>query len=658
MTLSISALRRAALGVFALGCVAISTAAQGKPYSLDDLTGLLKKKVASTRVLTLAKQNCISFNMNSFSENALKKAGGTNDLITGLNSVCSPAHPRPVVDSAHRVTPGAVPIPVASAVADTAVMVLIRAAVVNADLTIRPLPQLDMWIITPKGDTLRASTDLEGKFQRPLRPGVYRIESTVDISGQRYRWAFFAQVQKDMAPIELTQKNAAVETLAPAAAAIPLHDTVRVVVAAPPPPKELTEREIFERDRSGLFTVYGVERGTGFLVDSAGLVMTSLHLVEYADEVRVMIDSVTKVYARIIAKDREKDIAILAINPKRCAKCVTFKFPDSAHAATPGPGDRVLAFGSPLNKLGVFSLGIVSNADPMVITSDVNVTYLNSGGPLLSKEGYVIGLNSDRTASNSGGTRVESSVALAVLLPVLLRARDSLPSLAMKPVSDELLPIVPREPFPSAPIMAVKGLGTSLRLEPYYLTDEGYFQVMMMTPQVAGWRQQQAVTALADKKQSDPKRYAALTKIDPIQGWNDWDELLNERKAVIVFNVMPEDAEFPFYEPDKIQNTTEGSVKEMRIYRDGVEIMPVERVRLPAQLNVEQLKAAGKAVAMQAVYIYRVNDFAPRAVGTVATYTVTITDAYTQKQTKLTLESAMIEQMWKDFTPYQYGGRQ
>ena len=55
------------------------------------------------------------------------------------------------------------------------------------------------------------------------------------------------------------------------------------------------------------------------------------------------------------------------------------------------------------------------------------------------------------------------------------------------------------------------------------------------------------MNALADKKQDDPKRYATLTKIDPIQGWVDWDELLAERKAVIVFNVMPEDAEFPFY---------------------------------------------------------------------------------------------------------------
>ena len=112
------------------------------------------------------------------------------------------------------------PIPVAERAGRTpSVTVLFRAAVVGADMTVRPLPQLDMWIISPKNDTVRASTDLEGKLQQSLKPGVYRIESTVDISGQRYRWAFFAQVAKDMAPIELTQKNAAVEAIAGPAAA-------------------------------------------------------------------------------------------------------------------------------------------------------------------------------------------------------------------------------------------------------------------------------------------------------------------------------------------------------------------------------------------------------------------------------------------------------
>jgi 5,10-methenyltetrahydromethanopterin hydrogenase len=96
---------------------------------------------------------------------------------------------------------------------------------------------------------------------------------------------------------------------------------------------------------------------------------------------------------------------------------------------------------------------------------------------------------------------------------------------------------------------------------------------------------------------------------------------------------------------------------DMRIFRDGVEIIPVEKWRVPAVLNVEQMKAAGKAIPYQGIYVYRVNDFAPRAVGTTASYTVTINDQATLKQIKLTLQSAMIEQMWKDFTPYQYGGR-
>ena len=87
-------LRRAVLALIALARRRPSpAAAQGKPYSLDDLVGLLKKKVASTRVLTLAKQNCITFNLNSFSDDALRKAGGDADLITGLRRRLQPRAP-------------------------------------------------------------------------------------------------------------------------------------------------------------------------------------------------------------------------------------------------------------------------------------------------------------------------------------------------------------------------------------------------------------------------------------------------------------------------------------------------------------------------------------------------------------------------------------
>jgi hypothetical protein len=96
----------------------------------------------------------------------------------------------------------------------------------------------------------------------------------------------------------------------------------------------------------------------------------------------------------------------------------------------------------------------------------------------------------------------------------------------------------------------------------------------------------------------------------------------------------------------------------MKIYRDGVEIVPVEKVRIPAMLNVEQTKAAGKPVAMQGIYVYRIEDFAPRAVGTTAAYTVQVTDASKAGQPyKVPLLAGTIEQMWKDFTAYRFGRR-
>jgi hypothetical protein len=56
--------------------------------------------------------------------------------------------------------------------------------------------------------------------------------------------------------------------------------------------------------------------------------------------------------------------------------------------------------------------------------------------------------------------------------------------------------------------------------------------------------------------------------------------------------------------------------------------------------------------------VYRVEDFAPRAVGTTAAYTMTVVDAAKPGQPyKVALLPGMVEQMWKDFTAYRFGRR-
>jgi len=650
------------LGVFAFTFMfAAPLAAQSKGYTLDDILGLLRRHVASTRVLSLAKSSCVTFEVTDDVAARVKRAGGTAALVDGLKQVCNPSSP--ASDSATKIATGAAPIPKAvepPPPVDTNITVRLRAAVVGSDLTVRALPQLDLLIISPRGDTTRVSTDLEGRVERSFKPGVYRVESVqaYEMNGSKYRWGLYETFQKDAGTIELTQKNATIETVTVAISGptqaqkdSAAKDSIAKAM------KSRSEKQLFEDYKPGLFTVYGSQRGTGFLADSSGLVLTNAHLIDGVDEVRVLVDSNTKVYARKLVVDPAHDLAVLAIPVRRCAKCVALPMYDSAKTTLPTAGDRVLALGSPFNRAGVLSTGIVSNADQQSITSEVSLGFLNTGGPLLNTDGFVVGLNAYRPPVSLGAGRISSSVAAPVLASALARAKDSVTAAHFKPVTDSLLPVVPREPFPSEPIAAVSGLGATLDLR-NYRAEAGPFRVFMMTPQVMAWRETQATKALADRKRSDPKKAGSWTMVDPIEGWRDWSDYLGERRAVVIFNVTSDKTAFPFYEADKLQSIDDGNFKDMKIYRDGVEIVPVEKVRIPAMLNADQTRAAGKNVGMQGIYVYRIEDFAPRAVGTTATYTMTIMDAGKAGQPyKVTLLAGSVEQMWKDFTAYRFGGR-
>ncbi|HXY29800.1 MAG TPA: S1C family serine protease [Gemmatimonadaceae bacterium] len=642
--------------------LAPAAGAQAQPYTLDDIVGLLKRKVTSTRVLTLAKKNCVSFSVTNDAEAKLRAAGGSPDLVEGLRSVCNPNSPKAsTTDSAARVAVGAAPVPLPSAPLpiDTMVTLRLRAAIVESDLSVRPLPEMDLLLISPAGDTSHVSTDLEGRVERQVKAGVYRIEAGPQVVGNsKYRWGFFQQVAKDMGTVELTPKNATVEVIPPPPPppAVATADSLaRIKESASKKPK--SEKDIFESYKSGLFTIYGSQRGSGFLADTSGLVLTDARLLEGADEVRVQTDPSTKIYGRRVVVDNARGIAVLLINKKRCALCVTLPLHDSSATNAPESGDRVLALGSPLNKVGVLALGIVSAADAKGVVSDADVNYLNSGGPLLDMSGYVVGLNSSRSATNGATARVSTAIPAAQLLDALAAARDSMLMGRARPPSDSLLPLIPREAFPDEPIAAVSSLGGTLQLQNYKL-DASPFRIFMMTPQIMAWREAQATKALADRKQRDPKRAASWTQIDPIEGWRDWQDYLDDRRAVVIFNITSDKTDFPFYEPDKIQSIDDGNFRDMKLYRDNVEIVPVERVRAPAMLNAEQNKAAGKGMPMQGIYVYRIEDFAPRAAGTMASYTMVLTDASNAaKPIKALLPPPMIEQMWKDFTAYRFSRR-
>lgn len=669
-----------ALAVFAAPLSAQAT----RPVSIEDIEGLLKSRVPAARILSRAKDRCISFRIDSAADARLKRAGAGAIFIDQLREVCNPDMPKDGTGAA-QPAPGnpqsAVQIP---AGVDSSVPVRITAALVGADLSVRKLPQLDLLVIGPRGDTVRFATDLNGEAGGNLIPGVYRIESAapVELQGARYRWGIYVPVQVGMRQVELTQKNATVEspggavslpqsavTSMPGSAPVPTpSETPASAAAQPVAPaagapsragrRVSEESQLFEKYRPGVFTVWGTEgRGTGFYADSNGLVITNAHVVRNSDDIRVKVDSVTTVRARVLAVSPDLDIAVLGLNRGRCGKCVVLPLFDTTRGPLASAGERVMAMGSPFNRTAMLSIGIVNSTDAQSVTSDISISYLNSGGPLVNLDGDVIAVNTFRDEVRPGEPRISNSLPITAVLGILGSARDSIASLTVNPPSDSLLPIVPKDPFPIEPINAIAALAEVDTRK--YRQDVENFKLFLMTPPVMGWRQAQAVARLAEMRKKNQAKGVVDDDVDPIQGWRDWDDFLVTRKAVVVFNVTPSSTDFPFYEVDKVVDPEGGSFADMKLYRDGVEVTPVERIRVPATLSGSARRAAGREIPYQGIYAYRPEDFGPKPDGSQPVFTVSVWGAAKSNKApaRVPLDKKIVEVALRDFGPYFIGAR-
>ena len=103
---------------------------------------------------------------------------------------------------------------------------------------------------------------------------------------------------------------------------------------------------IYRREAPGVVTVisyFGGEGparglGSGFIVDTAGIVVTNNHVIADADEINVIMNDGTKIKAELVGVDKKTDIAVLKFKPVK--PLIAVKFGDSAHARV---GDWIIA---------------------------------------------------------------------------------------------------------------------------------------------------------------------------------------------------------------------------------------------------------------------------------------------------------------------------
>ena len=146
--------------------------------------------------------------------------------------------------------------------------------------------------------------------------------------------------------------------------------------------------------------------GSGFIVDTSGIVVTNNHVIADADEINVIMNDGSKFKAELVGVDKKTDLAVLKFKPAK--PLVAVKFGDSDKLRL---GEWVIAIGNPFSLGGTVTAGIVSarnrdiNSGPYdsYIQTDAAINRGNSGGPLFNLDGEVIGVNT-LIISPSGGS--------------------------------------------------------------------------------------------------------------------------------------------------------------------------------------------------------------------------------------------------------------
>ncbi len=173
----------------------------------------------------------------------------------------------------------------------------------------------------------------------------------------------------------------------------------------------LSVPSIYRLARKGVVEVSSPQgQGSGFVYDTNGHVLTNQHVVAGTSSLTVKLWNGKTYRATVVGTDPSTDLAVLKIGAPASA-LFPLALGDSSKLVV---GDSVVAIGSPFGLAETVTSGIVSALHREMrspngfaiddsIQTDAAINHGNSGGPLLSAQGRVIGINA-QIESDSGGS--------------------------------------------------------------------------------------------------------------------------------------------------------------------------------------------------------------------------------------------------------------
>ena len=184
--------------------------------------------------------------------------------------------------------------------------------------------------------------------------------------------------------------------------------------------------------------------GSGVVIDTRGHVITNQHVVEGAEQIRVVFPNGRRFRGRVVGGDRDTDVALVQI--LNAGTLPAAQLGDSKRLV---PGQWAIAIGNPYGYQHTVTVGVVGHTGRAVqvedrlysklIQTDAAINPGNSGGPLVDIHGKVIGINTVVRSDAQGiGFAIPIDVAKGIADELLRSGRIKRPWIGL--VAEDLTP--------------------------------------------------------------------------------------------------------------------------------------------------------------------------------------------------------------------------
>ena len=353
--------------------------------------------------------------------------------------------------------------------------------------------------------------------------------------------------------------------------------------------------------------------GSGFLVDSRGLIATNYHVIRNTRYLAVKVSESLTVPAEIIVLNSRYDLGIVKVHEKFVEGIDPLPVLSHDREDTIREGMPVVAFGSPLSTNSIATQGIISKVEDASMFGDFLIKPGNSGGPVVNLNGEVVGVNTYGLDDIAGAVR---SGFLHKIINEL--ETDEVDTVL---VSDSPLRRLPEKRYPTETLK--ERILDPLKKGPIqYGTPK--FRVLIVTPVIIGQLQTEDQLKQAENRYKrrgrkiHDKSYHAVDEM-----FYEWHrDAAAELEMAVTVNVEPKQTEtwgsilaagiaggLGAYGVTPKAYKFKGEFYDLRIYRDGEEIEPVRPGRrlVEAALKVPMVSFIDEAYAGK--YRYHPADF-------------------------------------------------